>query len=82
MEPVPSKRLRRLYRQVADNRKNCSFEDLARLLEAAGFKRRDTKGSHVVFKRGSQVITVPFRRPVKEHYIREALELIGSLPDA
>lgn len=80
MEPVQPRRIQRLYDQVAGNPKNCRFEDLCLLLEAVGFERRNTKSSHVVFKRGQQVLTVPYRRPVKEHYVREALRLIDSGP--
>ena len=43
---VDSKRVQRLYDQVHRTRKNCSFEDLERLLLAVGFTERRTKGSH------------------------------------
>ncbi|MBV8162809.1 MAG: type II toxin-antitoxin system HicA family toxin [Candidatus Eremiobacteraeota bacterium] len=73
------KRLQRLYDQVARNRKNCRYEDLERLLLAAGFTLRKTSGSHMVFKRGSDILSVPKRRPVKEHYVDEALAIISKI---
>ena len=79
MEPVPAKRVQRLYEKVASNQKNCSFDDLARLLVAVGFTQRAAKGSHVFFKRGAQVLSVPKARPVKENYVKQALALIGSV---
>lgn len=75
---IESKRAQRLLEVVLANRKNCRFEDLAGLLEAVGFTARNGKGSHVVFKRGSSIITVPRRKPVKEIYVEHALALIDA----
>ena len=70
------KRLQRLHDHVLGNRKNCRYEDLERLLLAAGFTLRKTGGSHMIFKRGAQILSVPRRRPVKEHYVDAALSMI------
>ena len=75
---VDAKRVQRLYEAVVAQRKNCSFADLERLLLAIGFVMRQGKGSHVVFKRGHVTITVPRRRPVKEHYVEEVLRLTAD----
>lgn len=82
MSLVDSTHAQRLYDQVAKNPKNCSFEDLERLLEAVGFVARSPGGSHVTFKRpGCKPLTVPRRKPVKEHYVNEALDIIDeSMP--
>jgi predicted RNA binding protein YcfA (HicA-like mRNA interferase family) len=72
------KRLQRLCEQVAKNRKNCRYEYLERLLLAAGFTLRKTGGSHMIFKRGADILSVPRRRPVKEHYVDEALSIISK----
>jgi hypothetical protein len=66
--------------QVAGNRKNCSYEDLERLLETVGFVKRMPRSgsSHVTFKRGPATLTVPRRKPLKEHYVDEALRLIDE----
>jgi hypothetical protein len=76
MDPATDKRIRRLIATVAANPKNCAFEDLARLLEAVGFEHRAAKGSHHYFKCGMYPLAVPYRRPVKEYYVRRALELV------
>lgn len=77
MEPN-LRRLQGLYEKVQRSRKNCSFATLEGLLLAAGFQKRHGKGSHVVFKRGPKTITVPFARPVKEHYVKEVLSLLEA----
>jgi hypothetical protein len=76
---VESKRLQRLYDRVRDNRKNCSFEDIRRLLLAVGFTQRNASGSHSTFKCGPLTITVPRRRPVREVYVDEALTLVDQV---
>jgi len=72
------KRLQRLYDQVAETRKNCRYEDLERLLLAAGFVLRKGGGSHMIFKRGSKILSVPKRKPVKEHYVDEVLSVLSE----
>ena len=83
VKPVRSSRQERLYAEVAANRKNCSFNNLVRLLEAYGFEERKktrSGSSHVVFKRpGRNPISVPKAKPVKEHYVRDVLETIDEL---
>lgn len=76
---VDSKRVQRLYDQVFRTRKNCAFEDLERLLLAVGFTERRSKGSHRVFKRERIVITIPERRPVKEHYVDQVIAILQEL---
>jgi predicted RNA binding protein YcfA (HicA-like mRNA interferase family) len=78
---IEAKRVQRLLETVVSTRKNCSFEDLERLLLACGFTSRGGKGSHVIFKRGPLAISVPKRKPVKEHYVEEVLALIYSITD-
>lgn len=73
------KRIQRLVEKIVRNRKTCSFDDLRRLLEAVGFTNRTGRGSHEIFKRGALRIAVPRRRPLKEHYVMEALRLIEAL---
>lgn len=77
---IDSKRTQRLYDQVAVNRKDCAYDDLERLLEAVGFVKRVPRGGgcHVIFKRGTATLSVPRRKPLKEHYVDEALRLIDE----
>ena len=76
---VDSKRVQRLYDQVLSTRKNCAFEDLQRLLLAAGFIERKARGSHRIFKLGRVAISVPERRPVKENYVDQVIAILQEL---
>ena len=50
-------------RKMRNNPKEVRFNDLAKVLEEYGFKRRKTGGSHQVLTRGQYRIIVPFRKP-------------------
>jgi len=73
---VESKRVQRHLDRVLATRKNCSFEDIEALLLAVGFVVRKTSGSHVIFKKGTLTISVPRRKPVKETYVEQVLDLV------
>ncbi len=77
-----AKRVNRLRKTVLANAKNCRFEDLERLVFAAGFKSRDNGGSHVYFSRGNASIVVPRRKPVKEVYVKYVLKMIPAQVDS
>jgi predicted RNA binding protein YcfA (HicA-like mRNA interferase family) len=79
MAMAESKRVQRLYEQVVRTRKNCAFEDIERLLLAAGFTERRGKGSHRIFKLGTITISIPERRPVKENYVEHVLALLQEI---
>ncbi len=79
MGMVESKRVQRLYDQVLRTRKNCTFEDLERLLLAVVFTERRASGSHRIFKLGRLAISIPQRRPVKENYVDQVLAIIQEL---
>jgi predicted RNA binding protein YcfA (HicA-like mRNA interferase family) len=79
MAMYESNRLQRLYDAVAQNPKNCRFDDIARLLKACGFTARKTSGSHVIFKKGALAISVPKAIPVKETYVKQVLALLEQL---
>jgi predicted RNA binding protein YcfA (HicA-like mRNA interferase family) len=71
-------RLERLRRRIANSPKNVRFADLDNLLQSYGFEGRPGKGSHYYYRRGSQRIVVPFRRPyVLPIYVRLALKAIA-----
>jgi antitoxin HicB len=76
---VESKRVQRHLDRVLATRKNCSFDDIEALLLAVGFVARKTSGSHVIFKNGPHTISVPRRRPVKETYVEQTLELVNHV---
>jgi predicted RNA binding protein YcfA (HicA-like mRNA interferase family) len=77
-----SKREKRLQR-IKQNPKNVSFDDLRALLEDYGFVLERSSGSHHSFKAemgGESVLfVVPYRRPVKPIYVKEALMLIEEI---
>ncbi|HZW53999.1 MAG TPA: type II toxin-antitoxin system HicA family toxin [Candidatus Elarobacter sp.] len=79
MGVLDSKRVRRLFARVANNRKNCEFDDLAALLKALGFVST-SRGSHYTFRRskggGTVRITIPRARPVNSVYVDQLLQLI------
>lgn len=77
-----SKRKKWLQR-IRQNPKNVSFEDLRQLLEDYGFVLQRSSGSHHSFKvqiKGEYILfVVPYRRPVKSNYVRDALQLIEEI---
>lgn len=75
----------KLYEKIVNNRKNVSFEDLDRVLQHFGFKKREGKGSHVVFYHDDilrEHLSVPKQRPVlKSAYVNKAIELIALVKE-
>lgn len=73
------KRLQRLRR----NPTNVSFADLRQALEDAGFVLDHATGSHHVFRRQVKEvvfrITIPFARPVKSIYVKQAVAMIDEV---
>ncbi len=69
--------------KLRQNPKDVSFEDLRAVLEDYGFKLTRSSGSHhsftVTIDGQPRVLVVPFRRPVKSIYVREALNLIDRV---
>lgn len=76
-------RRRKRYQKIKQNPKNIRFEDLRHLLEDYGFELKRTKGSHHSFVGhvGNEKITVviPYRRPLKEVYVRNALAILEEI---
>lgn len=71
------KRVKKLFQ----NPKTVPFQELDRVLEDFGFKKRQpgSGSSHYVYTRGNIQMSVPFRRPfVKEVYVKRVLELLGG----
>ncbi len=79
-----SKREKRLQR-ILQNPKNVSFGDLRKVLEDYGFVLDRSSGSHHSFKveiKGEfRLFVVPYRRPLKPVYVKEALKLIEEIED-
>jgi predicted RNA binding protein YcfA (HicA-like mRNA interferase family) len=77
-----SRRKKRLQR-IRENPKNVSFDALRTVLEDYGFVLERSSGSHHSFKveiNGQYVLFVlPYRRPIKSNYVRDALKLIEEI---
>ena len=68
--------------RLRQNPANVRFKDLDQLLCACGFVQRKTGSSHFIYKRpGSPSLSIPFGRPVKEVYVRKALQFIEEYGD-
>lgn len=76
-----TKRDKRLEK-IRRNPKNVSFDELQRILLSFGFELDRVTGSHHIFSievyNEKKIITVPFRRPVKQVYVKQAIHLIDS----
>ncbi len=77
-----SKRSKR-YKRIAQNPNNIIFDDLRNLLEDYGFEHRRTRGSHHSFvgRIGDEKVSlvIPYRKPLKEVYVKKALALIEQI---
>ncbi|MFZ5899546.1 MAG: hypothetical protein ACOYU7_10380 [Bacillota bacterium] len=76
-------KLRKLYASIVKNPKDVDFEDLDRILRQYGFIRRQPgKGSsHYTYHHPGlvDILTVPYNRPVKAIYVRQAIAAIERL---
>lgn len=78
---------KKLYDKIKGNPKNVKFEDIEKLLVVhGGFRKREAKGSHAVYKHDSltgikEYITIPRAKPVKSIYIKKALLLFEKVVD-
>jgi len=69
-------RLAAMRRRLAARPNAVRFGELRVLLIAHGFAVRSGRGSHVVFERGEQRLTIPYRPgTVLAVYVRRALAL-------
>jgi predicted RNA binding protein YcfA (HicA-like mRNA interferase family) len=77
-----TKREKRLQK-MRQNPKNVSFDELRSVLEDFGFELVRTSGSHhsfsIIIDGEPRLLVIPYRRPVKVVYVREALKLIDLI---
>jgi predicted RNA binding protein YcfA (HicA-like mRNA interferase family) len=65
-----------MRRRIAQHPNAVRFEELMHLLEAYGWALDRKGGSHVVFVRDRETLTVPYRRPhVLAVYVKRVLSL-------
>ena len=71
------RRIERLRRSQTD----VSPEELRTALEWFGFERIHVRGSHWRYRhaRYRDVVVIPYRRPVKRAYVRDALKAINEV---
>lgn len=79
-----TKREKRLQK-IRNNPKNVKFKDLEALLIDFGFVFDRASGSHRLFTReigGESVsVVVPYKRVVKETYVKDVLKLIDQIEE-
>ncbi|MAG35799.1 MAG: hypothetical protein CL878_06090 [Dehalococcoidia bacterium] len=72
----------RLRGRIAQWPKAVRYRELERLLEAYGWVARRGKGSHRVFTRQGQALSIPYRRgQVLPVYVRQVLAACKEEPD-
>ncbi len=80
-----TKREKRLQK-LRQNPKNVSFDELRQILEAEGFELDHVTGSHHVFRAEANevvlTVVIPFARPIKPVYVKQAIKAIVQHRDA
>lgn len=76
-------KIEKLFQQIINNQKSVSFEIIDRILLYSGFSRRQPKGgsSHYTYyhPETTEILTIPYSKPVKVIYIKKALAVIEKL---
>lgn len=70
---------RKLLRQILESPANVHFADFSRLVEAFGFRRERTSGSHNIYRRDGvrELINIQdVRGQAKPYQIRQFLKLV------
>lgn len=67
----------KLVERILRNPKDVSFSEISQVLEAFGYQCRQPSGSHYTFRKaGTNPITVPKNKPVKEIYVKNIIRLL------
>lgn len=70
----------KLLAKIRNNRKSVTFEELAKLLDWYGFELARVKGSHHMYVRGADRITIARKRPqVDQGAVEEVLDHIAGI---
>lgn len=73
------------YQRNFNNPKDVSFQDIDRLLRDNGFECHQPSGgsSHYIYRHQQlhDKLTIPYNRPIKAIYIKQALMAIESLKE-
>ncbi|MBZ4687475.1 MAG: hypothetical protein PWQ96_2388 [Clostridia bacterium] len=78
-------KLDKLYKKIVNNPKDINFKDLDKLLKQHGFEcRQPGKGSshfHYYHPKLTEILTIPYARPIKAIYVKRAIAAIESLKE-
>lgn len=68
--------IEKLVEKLNNSPKNVRFEDLEKLLNFMNyFCNKKNTGSHFVFKKqGCEPLTIPYKKPIKAHYVKLVLD--------
>lgn len=74
---MDNKKLCKKIKKVINNKKNVDISALKSLLEELGYKEFKPGGSHFTYRKtGCTPITIPFKKPVKEVYIKNLCKVL------
>lgn len=78
-------KVEKLYAKIVNNPRDVRFEELDKLLTQFGFWRRQPGGgsSHYNYSHPQlpDVLTIPFARPIKAIYVKQAILAIMKLQE-
>lgn len=67
----------KILNDLKNNPSNVRFEVLKNLLESAGYEAYNNGSSHFQFRKiGKELITIPFKRPIKAIYVKMVLKAL------
>ena len=68
----------KLLKNIKNNPKNVSYDDIKRLLNLYGYELISIRGSHHKFERNGESVIIPYHKPIKEIYVKQVIERILS----
>jgi ycfA family protein len=72
--------IEKLINRLKTNPKSASFEDLDKILVSLGYERRNSGGSHFVYRmKGAPTQTLPRQKPMKICYVKDTLKIYEKL---
>jgi len=73
----------KLYARIVNNPKDVNYKELDKLLLKYGFERSNpgSGSSHYTYRHPQlvDILTIPFKRPVKAIYVQQAIAAIKQL---
>lgn len=69
----------KFIKKIENNPKNVSIEEITKLLSWYGYEVVSITGSHHKFSNGVDSIVVPYKKPVREVYVKQILKKIKDL---